>query len=283
MNIWQAFVLGVVQGLTEYLPISSSAHLRVVPALLDWQDPGPAFTAVVQLGTLAAVLIYFRSDIRRLVVGFLGGLWERNPFGSLDARQAWMIGVGTIPIVVCGLLLKDHIQTTFRSLWVIAFALIGLGLVLMLAEMHLNKRKRSGRSPRTVSDVGWWDVIGIGMAQVLALIPGSSRSGVTITAGLFAGLSRESAARFSFLLALPSVFGAGVYELIADWDQLATADLGLLNLTVATVASGVVGYLSIAFLLGFLRRYSTGIFIVYRIGLGVLIICLLLWGELRPD
>ena len=213
VDVFQALVLGIVQGLTEFLPISSSGHLRIVPALLGWEDPGAAFTAVIQIGTLAAVLAYFRQDIVRIGRAWTRSLAGGGPRGDLDARMGWMMIVGTVPIVVCGLAFKDQIETSLRSLYVVAAAMIGLALLLAAAEVWVRARQRRGIAEKQLDQITWGDAVFTGLAQALALVPGSSRSGVTITAGLFAGMSRETAARFSFLLSLPSVFAAGAYQL----------------------------------------------------------------------
>ncbi len=265
MTWLQAVVLGIVQGLTEFIPISSTAHLRIVPALVGWEDPGAAFSAVIQIGTLLAVVIYFRQDIARITRGIFQG--------GEAARLGWMIAVGTLPIVGAGLLLKEWITTSFRSLWVISGSLIALALVLWLAERVAGKR-------RTLEEVGWGDAIVIGLAQVLALVPGASRSGVTITAGLFTGLTRETAARFSFLLSLPAVFAAGMYELVSAREVLLASRGEMLNLVLATLFSAVSGYAAIAFLLGYLRRHSTYLFIGYRLVLGLALVGLLTSGRL---
>ncbi|MDZ4817898.1 MAG: undecaprenyl-diphosphatase UppP [Planctomycetota bacterium] len=283
MSIFQAIIYGIVQGLTEFLPISSSAHLRIVPALLKWKDPGAPFTAVIQIGTLLAVLIYFRQDIVRIARASVGDLLAGQPLRTPDAKLGWMIVVATIPIVLFGLLFKDAIHTTLRSLYVISAALIILALILVVAEVYLRWRMRHGRPLRELKSAGWGDAIFIGLAQAIALIPGSSRSGVTITAGLFAGMSRETAARFSFLISLPSIFAAGVYELYKEWHALSASGIGLDNLLVATVVSGMVGYASIAFLLGYLKKHSTAIFIIYRLALGILLLWLLNAGLLAAN
>lgn len=269
MTEWQALALGAVQGLTEFLPVSSTAHLRVVPAAFGWPDAGAAFTAVTQLGTLAAVLWYFRRDVARLARGFLLGLRRRQLFDGADSRTAWMIIVGTVPVVAAGLLLKDKIEGPFRSLYVIAGALIGLALVLWLAEWLAR-----GRAGRPLERLTWADAVWIGIAQAFALVPGASRSGVTLTGGLLCGLDRAAAARYSFLLSLPSIFGAGVYELVSEWGQLAGVGIG--NLVIATAAAGVVGYAAVAFLISYLKTHTTAVFIVYRIMLGVVIFVWLL-------
>lgn len=282
MSLWEALVLGIVQGLTEFLPISSTAHLAIVPALIGWGDPGAAFTAVIQIGTLAAVLVYFRADIVRIARATLLGLAHRQPLETLDARLGWMIVLGTIPIVVLGLTLKKHIETTFRSLYVISGSLIGLAIVLALAEVWMRRRQAAGIKPKQLGEVTFVDAVAIGLAQAVALVPGSSRSGVTITGGLFCGLSRETAARFSFLLSLPSVFAAGVLEMYHERDHLLASQSDAAALLVATVVSGIVGYASIAFLLGYLRSHSTWLFIIYRLLLGGTLLALLSKGILTP-
>lgn len=268
MNLFQAVVLGTLQGLTEFLPISSTAHLRIAPAFAGWDDPGAAFTAVTQLGTTAAVLAYFRRDIARIAWTWLRSLWTPQLRGELDARMGWYIGLGTIPIGICGVAFKDQIETGARNLWVISGALIGLALLLLLAE-------RTGRQKRDLNHINLRDGLLIGCFQALALIPGMSRSGSTITGGLFLGYTRESAARYSFLLSVPAIFLAGLYELPA----IGGADVpGVAPTAVATLLAFVVGYASIAWLLRFLARHSTMVFIVYRIALGGVLIGLLSTG-----
>jgi len=278
MNFLQATVLGIIQGLTEFLPISSTAHLRIIPALFGWSDPGAAFTAVIQIGTLVAVLLYFAKDILVISKAFVRGVVTLKPFEERNSQLGWMIGVGTIPIVACGLLFKDSIETTLRSIYVIAASMIVLALVLMWAEMVTKRRAARNEKLKTVETLGWWDVILVGMAQAVALIPGSSRSGTTITGGLFVGMNRETAARFSFLLSLPSVFAAGVYEMVKEREALMSTDVGMVNLIIATVVSGIVGYLSIAFLLNYLRKHTTYLFIIYRLVVGVVLIGLVAGG-----
>ncbi|MGH3424043.1 MAG: undecaprenyl-diphosphatase UppP, partial [Nocardioidaceae bacterium] len=225
MNDLQAVVLGAVQGLTEFLPISSTAHLRVVPAFLGWGDPGAAFTAVVQLGTMAAVLAYFWRDIIRIIWTWLRSLWTPELRSDIDARMGWYIGLGTIPIGVCGVVFQDQIETVARNLWLIAGALIGVGLLLLAAE-------RVSPQKRETYHMGLADGLIIGCWQALALVPGASRSGSTITGGLFLGLTREAAARYSFLLSIPAVVASGLFELRAIGDGGAP---GMLPTTVATV------------------------------------------------
>ncbi len=280
MNLFEAVILGIVQGLTEFLPISSTAHLRIVPALAGWKDPGAAFTAVVQIGTLAAVLIYFFRDITAIVREVVRGMVTGRPLGTPEAKMGWMIAAGTIPIVVFGLLFKTEIETSLRSLYWISSALIGLALLLTLAEGRVKKRLSLGLGMKSMEEIGWKEALLIGLAQSVALIPGSSRSGVTITGGLFLNLSREAAARFSFLLSLPSVFAAGIFQLYETRDVLLSSPDNLTAILVATLVSAVVGYLSIAFLLNYLKHHTTKVFILYRLVLGAGILLMLASGML---
>jgi len=281
MNILQAIVFGIIQGLTEFLPISSTAHLRIIPALLGWGDPGAAFTAVIQIGTLIAVIIYFWKDIVTIVGAVVKGITTRNFLHNRDAVLGWMIAVGTIPVVVLGLLFKKNIETNLRSLYVISASMIILAIVLMFAELLTKKRAASNAKLKSLDDVSWKDAITIGLTQAVALIPGSSRSGTTITGGLFMGLNRETAARFSFLLSLPSVFAAGVFELIKAQHELLATEVGIEYLIVSTIVSGIVGYASIAFLLNYLKSHTTYLFIIYRIIVGCGLLYLLHIGFLQ--
>jgi len=280
MNFFQAVILGIVQGLTEFLPISSTAHLRIIPALAGWKDPGSAFTAIVQIGTLAAVMIYFYRDIMLILSAVLKGIAGRKPFGTRESKMGWMIAGGTVPIVFFGLLFKTEIETTLRSLYCISAALIGLALLLTVAEWHVKKRLVEGRPMKPMEEIGWKEALLIGVAQSIALIPGSSRSGTTITGGLFMNLSREAAARFSFLLSLPSVFAAGVFQLYKTRHELLASPDNMTALIVATIVAGITGYASIAFLLNYLKNHTTTIFIVYRIVLGCAILLLVASGIL---
>ena len=275
MTLLQAIVLGLAQGLTEFIPISSTAHLRIVPALLGWGDPGAAASAVIQLGTLLAVLIYFARDIAKITVAWVKGLVARKPFEAYDARLGWYIIAGSIPIGIVGLAFKDFIETGARSLWIIAASLIGLAIFLWIAE-----RVAARSQLRVLADLTLTDAILIGLGQCLALIPGSSRSGTTIMTGLFRRLTHEGAARFSFLLSIPAIFASGLFELFAEWDHLAAVGWGPIAL--ATLVSFVSGWLSIAFLLRYLRTHTTTVFIVYRIALGAILVGLLLAGVLEP-
>ena len=280
MTLFEATILGIVQGLTEFLPISSTAHLRIVPALAGWQDPGAAFTAIAQLGTLVAVLIYFRKDISTIIQGVVRGIMQGKPLESPEAKMGWMIAAGTIPIVMFGLLFKSHIETSLRSLYWIGGALITLALVLILAEWNIKNRLTKGLPLKSIKDIGWKEALLIGLAQSVALIPGSSRSGVTITGGLFLNLSRETAARFSFLLSLPSVLAAALLELYKSWPAVSASTESITNILAATIVAGIVGYLSIGFLLTYLKKHTTTIFIVYRIIAGAAILFLVASGKL---
>ncbi len=271
MTVLQAIVLGLVQGLTEFLPISSTAHLRIVPALLGWQDPGASYSAVIQLGTVLAVIIYFAKDLVRLLAAFYRGLKDRKPFESADSKLAWCVGFGTIPISLAGLLLKDFIKTSFRSLYVISASLILLAIVLFVVE-------RIARKQRTIAEVTVKDGIIVGLWQALALIPGSSRSGTTITGSLLRGFTREDAARFSFLLSIPATALAGFYEM----KDVVWASETILMMAVGTAVSFVSGLAAIAFLLKLLRTRGLFGFVVYRIVLGVLLIGLVASGQLQP-
>lgn len=274
MSILQAVVLGIVQGITEFLPISSTAHLKIVPALLGWGDPGAAYSAVIQLGTVAAVLVYFRKDLLELTVAFIEGLKKKKPFEDEKSRLAWFVGLGTIPIVVCGFAFKTIIKNELRSLWVISASMIILALVLFVVE-------RVAKHQREIHQLTLKDGIIIGLWQALALIPGSSRSGTTITGGLAQGLKRADAARYSFLLSIPSTTLAGLYELYKDVLK-APEKPSLMLIAVGTAVSFVVGMGAIAGLLRFLRTRSMLVFVGYRLALGLLLIWLLHSGTLAP-
>ncbi|MEX2253092.1 MAG: undecaprenyl-diphosphate phosphatase [Thermoleophilaceae bacterium] len=275
MSALEAIVLGIAQGLTEFLPISSTGHLRILPAFFGWEDPGAAFTAVTQLGTMAAVLLYFREDLARIARAWLRSVGARDwrP-ADRDARIGWYILLGTIPIGIFGIAFKDQIETGARDLYLIATMLIVLGLVLLAAE-------RVGKRERGMESLGVRDGVAVGFAQALALVPGVSRSGATITAGLFLGLDREAAARFSFLLSIPAVVLSGLLEgaSIASGEEGGETTTGALIL--ATFLAFVSGYAAIAFLLRFLQTHSMIVFVVYRIALGLLVFALLGTGAIE--
>ncbi|NTW51958.1 MAG: undecaprenyl-diphosphatase UppP [Chlorobiaceae bacterium] len=282
MNLFQAIVLGIVQGLTEFLPVSSSAHIRIVPALFGWEDPGAAFTAIIQIGTLTAVLIYFAKDIVSITGAVISGILKGKPFDTHEAKTGWMIAVGTIPIVCFGLIFKNSIETTLRSLYWVCSSMILFSVALSMAEQHTRSRQDQGLRGKTMAEIGWKEAVVIGLAQSLALIPGASRSGVTITGGLFTHLDRETAARYSFLLSIPSVFAAGIYELYKTRVHIMASTDNITNIVVATLFSFVFGYLSIAFLLNYLRRHTTNVFIVYRVVAGMGILAMIATGKLLP-
>ena len=272
---FEAIVLGIVQGLTEFLPISSSAHLRVVAALLGWPDPGAAFTAVTQLGTEAAVLVYFRHDIREIVTTWTRSLYRRELRGEHAAKMGWYVILGTLPIGVLGFLLEERIDNTFRHLGLIAATLIGFGIVLGLAD-------RFARNRKSLDDLRPRDAVTYGFAQALALIPGVSRSGGTISGGLLLGYTRKAAARYSFLLAIPAVLASGLYKL-KDIGG-AESPIGWAPTLLATVLGFFVGYAVIAWFLRYIssERHSFLPFVTYRILLGLLILVLLWAGVLDP-
>lgn len=271
LDFLQAVVLGLIQGLTEFLPISSSAHLRILPEWFGWGDPGAAFTAVIQIGTELAVLLYFRHDIWRIGKTWVKSIYKPEFRGHIDARMGWYVIIGSVPIVVLGVLLKDVIEQDFRNLYVIATTLIVMGLVLGIAD-HMAKQDRD------LKQVGMKHAVLLGLAQALALIPGVSRSGATISMGLFLGLKREAATRFAFLLAIPAVVGAGVFELkdIPNGDN----NYGWGPTFVATVVSFLVGYAAIAWLLKYVSTHTYTPFVIYRVSLGVLTLVLLWTGVL---
>ncbi len=274
MSLLEAIVLGITQGLTEFLPISSTAHLRIVPAFAGWEDPGAAFTAVTQLGTMTAVLLYFRADLMRIARAWLRSLRDPAARRELDARLGWYILLGTVPIGIFGLAFKDQIENGARDLYLISIALIVLGFVLLWAE-------RVGRKDRQIDDITTRDGITVGLAQALALVPGVSRSGATISAGLFLGLDRTSAARFSFLLSIPAVVLSGMLEFASILNGEEGQHAGLGALAVATLLAFVVGYASIAFLLRYLSNHSTIVFVVYRVALGTLVLVLVSSGAIK--
>lgn len=270
-------MLGLVQGLTEFLPISSSGHLRLVSELFFGEDAGASFTAVTQLGTEAAVLIYFAKDIGRLVATWFRGFTDAEVRRTPDYRIAWLVLIGTVPIVVLGVLFKDAIREPARNLWVLATMLIVFGLVLAAAEKWGPKR-------REVRDMTVRDGVIMGFAQACALIPGVSRSGATLSAGMFIGLTREAATRYSFLLAIPAVVGAGVFSLPDVMDRGGSGlQPSVAQMIVATAVAFVVGYAAIAWLLRWVAHHSVYVFVGYRIALGAFIFLLLGLGTISAS
>ncbi len=274
MSLIEAIVLGILQGLTEFLPISSSAHQLIVPAMLGWEDPGAAFTAVTQLGTEAAVLIYFRNDIWSIATVWLRSLYRPVLRSTVHARMGWYLIVATIPIGLLGLTFETQIENGARDLYLVGTVLIVFGLVLGYAD-------RVGTHERELGQISTRDGILIGLAQSLALIPGVSRSGATMSAGLLLGLDRTAAARFSFLLAIPAVVLSGLFQLasVLSGEEGNGEPLGYILL--ATVIAFFVGYAAIAWLLRYLTTHSVRLFVVYRVGLGVVVLVLTASGAIH--
>lgn len=266
MTIFQAAILGLVQGITEFLPISSTAHLRLVPAVLSWPDGGAAFAAVIQLGTLAAVIGFFLRDLVRMIGAAVTPATRRD----LDARMLLYMVAGTVPIGVVGLLAKHAIEGPLRSILVIATSLIVVGLLMAIVE-------KTARHERPLEAFTLRDALLVGLAQSLALIPGTSRSGITLVAAMLLGFRRDAAARFSFLLSIPAVAAAGVFELPK---LMRSHEVGTTALVVGLATAAVSGYLSVAWLLRFLRTRTTYGFVVYRVALGIGLIAAVLAGKL---
>ncbi|NCA11622.1 undecaprenyl-diphosphatase UppP [bacterium] len=273
MSLIEAITLGIVQGLTEFLPISSTAHLRIVPALCGWDDPGAAYSAVIQCGTLAAVCMALRSDIARLARGLVAGLRSGRPFAAADSRTSLLVILGTLPIVGVGFAARHLIRGEARRLEVVTAALLFTTSLMAAAEWIAWRRaRRGGRCRDGLEAVTPGDGIAMGLAQVLALVPGTSRSGVTISSGMATGLDRATAARFSFLLSLPAVAAAGLLEAWQQRHAIFGSGEAALHAAVGTLAAGVVGYLAIRWLLRLLTSHTLWPFIVYRLGLaGVLV------------
>ncbi|WFP15343.1 undecaprenyl-diphosphate phosphatase [Citricoccus muralis] len=276
MSWIEAIILGLVQGLTEFLPISSSAHLRIVGEFLPGaSDPGAAFTAITQIGTELAVLIYFWRDIVHIITQWAKSLTGAVERSDPDARMGWLIIIGSLPIAVLGLLLEDYIDTSFRSLWIVATMLIVFGVLLAVADTL-------GRQVKPLTDLTWRDGLLFGLAQALALIPGVSRSGGTITMGLALGYTRPAAARYAFLLAVPAVFASGFYKLFgALTEPNVDAPYSMMETFAATVVAFIVGYAVIAWLMRFISSHSFRGFVWYRILLGLAIYLLLGFGVIN--
>jgi len=279
MSAIEAIILGIVQGLTEFLPISSTAHVRIVPALLGWEDPGAAFTAVIQLGTMAAVVIYFRKDLLQIIKAWFVSLRDVEARASHDAKMGWYIILGTLPVGICGLVFKHQIETAARSLWVIGIVMILFSLIMAAADATATRI-------RDTEDINRSDAIFIGIWQAFALIPGVSRSGSTITAGLFRGLNEVAAARYSFLLSVPAVVASGLFELKGiGADKCANGVTNCQSVSVPTtvlaaLAAFGVGYWAIGFLLKWLSTHNLKPFVIYRIAVGVLILLLTATGAI---
>ncbi|MFI5211473.1 MAG: undecaprenyl-diphosphate phosphatase [Ignavibacteria bacterium] len=266
-EILKAILLGVVQGLTEFLPISSTAHLRIIPSFFGWKDIGASYTAVIQVGTMIAIIVYFWKDMMNMTASFISSLRSKD-FTGKDTRLFLAIILGTIPIVILGFLFKDLIRNQFRNMYIVASSLIFFSIILYIADRFTKKTV-------TMDKLKLSDGIFVGFFQALALIPGASRSGSTISGAFFKNMTREDAARFSFLLSIPAVLLSGLYELFSQRNTLLSGESAILSLLIATVVSGIVGYWSIGFLLGFIKKHSLTLFVIYRILFGMIIIILL--------
>ncbi|WP_405994711.1 undecaprenyl-diphosphate phosphatase [Streptomyces sp. NBC_00986] len=284
MSWFESLILGLVQGLTEFLPVSSSAHLRLTAAFSGWEDPGAAFTAITQLGTEAAVLIYFRQDVGRILAAWFRSLTNKEMRRDHDAQMGWLVIVGSIPIGVLGVTLKDQIEGPFRDLRVTATMLIVMGVVIGIADRLAARDENGGRhrapkQRKTLLDLNTKDGLLYGLCQAMALVPGVSRSGATISGGLFMGYTREAAARYSFLLAMPAVLASGAFELK---DAAEEGHVAWGPTMFATVIAFVVGYAVIAWFMKFISHKSFMPFVYYRIALGIVIIALVTAGALSP-
>ncbi|WP_406328333.1 undecaprenyl-diphosphate phosphatase [Streptomyces sp. NBC_00203] len=284
MSWFESLILGLVQGLTEFLPVSSSAHLRLTAAFAGWEDPGAAFTAITQLGTEAAVLIYFRKDVGRILAAWFRSLTNKAMRGNHDAQMGWLVIVGSIPIGVLGVTLKDQIEGPFRDLRITATMLIVMGIVIGVADRlaardETGGKHRAAKQRKTLEDLNVKDGLLYGACQAMALVPGVSRSGATISGGLFMGYTREAAARYSFLLAMPAVLASGTFELK---DAAAEGNVSWGPTIFATIIAFAVGYAVIAWFMKFISHKSFMPFVWYRIALGIVIIALVATGGLSP-
>ncbi|MFE6281523.1 undecaprenyl-diphosphate phosphatase [Streptomyces sp. NPDC057877] len=284
MSWFESLILGLVQGLTEFLPVSSSAHLRLTAAFSGWEDPGAAFTAITQIGTEAAVLIYFRKDIGRILAAWTRSLHDKARRKDHDAQMGWLVIVGSIPIGVLGVTLKDQIEGPFRDLRITATMLIVVGIIIGVADRlaardETGGRHRAPRARKELEDLGVKDGLIFGLCQAAALIPGVSRSGATISGGLFMGYKREAAARYSFLLAIPAVLASGLFELK---DAMETGHVSWGPTVFATVIAFVTGYAVIAWFMKFISTKSFMPFVWYRIALGIVLVILVTFGVLSP-
>nr|WSY56559.1 undecaprenyl-diphosphate phosphatase [Streptomyces sp. NBC_00886] len=284
MSWFESLILGLVQGLTEFLPVSSSAHLRLTAAFSGWKDPGAAFTAITQLGTEAAVLIYFRQDVGRILAAWFRSLTNKEMRRDHDAQMGWLVIVGSIPIGVLGVTLKDQIEGPFRDLRITATMLIVMGVVIGVADRlaardETGGRHRAPKQRKTLENLNAKDGLLYGLCQAMALVPGVSRSGATISGGLFMGYTREAAARYSFLLAMPAVLASGAFELK---DAAEEGHIAWGPTMFATVIAFVVGYAVIAWFMKFISHKSFMPFVWYRIALGIVIIALVTAGVLSP-
>ncbi len=277
MEWWEAILLGAIEGFSEFLPISSTGHLTIAEALLGHQTDSPditAFTAIIQVGAVAATLVFLRADVVRLLGAWLRGLVDQSQRGHRDYRFAWAVLLGSLPIVVVAFVFKDQIETTLRSLWFVGSALILWSGVMWFADSRATQRRHE-------EDITWRDTLIIGVTQCLALIPGVSRSGATMSAGLLRGIDRVAVTRLSFFLAIPALSGAAVLQTITEFDNIANG-VGWGPTIVATLVSFVVAYAAVAWLLRFIAHHTYAVFIVYRVGLGTVILALVASGVVAP-
>ena len=274
MEWWQAIILGIVEGITEFLPVSSTGHLTIVQKLFGMQLDDPslvAFTVIIQIGAIIAAIIYFWQDIWRVLTAWWKGLWQTSERKKFDYKYGWAIIIGSVPIAVVGLLFHDKIETVLRSLWFVAFGLIGWSVVMWLAD-------RAGqKASRQENQTTWKDTLIIGTTQCLSLIPGLSRSGATISAGLFRGFDRVTATKLSFFLGIPALVVAGVMQIVTQYQYISDG-VGWGNTLLAGIVSLIIGYISIAWLLKFVSSNNFSAFIWYRVGLGIIIVGLLTTG-----
>lgn len=274
MEWWQAIILGIVEGITEFLPVSSTGHLTIVQKLFGMQLDDPslvAFTVIIQIGAIIAAIIYFWQDIWRVLTAWWKGLWQTSERKKFDYKYGWAIIIGSVPIAVVGLLFHDKIETVLRSLWFVAFGLIGWSVVMWLAD-------RAGqKASRQENQTTWKDTLIIGTTQCLSLIPGLSRSGATISAGLFRGFDRVTATKLSFFLGIPALVVAGVMQIVTQYQYISDG-VGWGNTLLAGIVSLAIGYISIAWLLKFVSSNNFSAFIWYRVGLGIIIVGLLTTG-----
>lgn len=274
MEWWQAIILGIVEGITEFLPVSSTGHLTIVQKLFGMQLDDPslvAFTVIIQIGAIIAAIIYFWQDIWRVLTAWWKGLWQTSERKKFDYKYGWAIIIGSVPIAVVGLLFHDKIETVLRSLWFVAFGLIGWSVVMWLAD-------RAGqKASRQENQTTWKDTLIIGTTQCLSLIPGLSRSGATISAGLFRGFDRVTATKLSFFLGIPALVAAGVMQIVTQYQYISDG-VGWGNTLLAGIVSLAIGYISIAWLLKFVSSNNFSAFIWYRVGLGIIIVGLLTTG-----
>lgn len=276
MNLLHAIILGIIEGITEFLPISSTGHLTIAEKLMGYSIDAPgitAFTAIIQIGSILAAIVYFRKDIVRVIGAWLGGLFNAAKRQNFDYKLGWYIILGSIPVAVVGLVLKHDIETVFRSLWFVIAGLIVWSIVLWLADRYEAKLKHQ----KSEHDITWRDTLIVGVVQCFSLIPGVSRSGATISAGLFRGINRVEATRLSFFLGIPALVAAGALESLTQAKHISEG-VGWTPTIIATVAAFVVGYIAIAWLLRFISQHNFTIFVWYRIALGVVIAVLITAG-----